>query len=106
MRNVQRQRGFFEIDAALGVFILAAVLATIVVAATAINRSSEVQADRRAALRLAERALLEPEALPDDAGVTFADLGQTGDGRRWVEATATVNEQSASLVAALSEVPR
>lgn len=104
-RNVRKQ-GFFELDAAVGLLILSALLATIVVAGTSIARASERQADRRAAIRLAEQALLEPDTLPADAAVTFADIGPVGDGRRWVEATVTFNGQTAALVGARTEVPR
>ena len=105
MRSTAR-RGFFVLDAVTGLLILAALAVALTAALVSHGRLGRRLADTRAAVRLAERALIDP-ALDPPAGtsVRFRRIGGGPDDLIWVEAAATVDGRTAELAGLLSAVP-
>ena len=106
MRRAPR-RGFFVFDAVVSALLLTALAGALLVAVTLYHRARTAGEAQRRALRLAERALIEPAAVAAEGvgEVTFTEVGRSAGGSVWVEAAATIDGRTARLVALLDAVP-
>jgi type II secretory pathway pseudopilin PulG len=100
-----RPYGFFTIDALIGLFIIAALASALAVAMGRQRQSVTRFGDSRAAVHLAERALLNLQRgrpLPpvdDQTAISVKNLDTPGTGSQvWVEVSATVRGRTQNLI--------
>lgn len=100
---MKRRRGFFLVDAIIALGLLTAVGVLLVVGRSAAQRATRAADDHRAAVRIAERYLAEqngPGENLSSKSVVVSPLHDTApQGWQWVSVRATVNRQTAELVA-------
>lgn len=100
------RRGFFVIDVAIALFLIAALLAALGLMLAAQSRAAARLQESRAALRIAEQAMLDLQSrrqpsAPDDAQLEVRDLERSG-GLRWVQVSVTFKASQAQLVGAVA----
>lgn len=101
--EVRRHRGFFLIDALIGLLLIGVLATLLAVTADRTSRAQRRLADDRAATRAAERVLVSLQAgTPlqppgDDTKILVQRLDTETADRVWVRVTATVAGRPATL---------
>ena len=102
---MRRRRGMMLADAAIALALVATLATVLVVLTSRHSRASRELAATRAALRLAEAALADMQAgKPPPQGLQVRRLTTpSGAAGVWVEATASIDGQPATLIGLVPE---